>query len=76
MMETFEIIRENDGFSLGMYKAGPHGELVSKILKVLKKQGLDGSLIEGTMLLSDNDELFAGIIYKFRPSIDVPSPGW
>lgn len=58
MMETFEIKRENDGTSLGKYRARSEGKLVSEVLEVLKKNGLDGTLLkDDTMILSDSDLL-------------------
>jgi hypothetical protein len=81
MMETFEIKRENDGTILGKYKARPEGKLVSEVLENLKKKGLDGTLLEKkgpddtTIILTNSDLLTPGCIYKFWPSIHVPSPG-
>jgi hypothetical protein len=61
---------------LGKFRAGPEGKSVSEVLKVLKKQGLDGNLLEDdTTILTVSDVSFAGCIYKFRPSVHVPSPG-
>jgi hypothetical protein len=76
LSKTFEITRENDGFSLGNFKAGPEGKSVSDVLEVLKKQGLDGNLLEDdTTILTVGDLLSAGCIYKFRPSVHVSSAG-
>jgi hypothetical protein len=49
-METFEIIREDDGTSLGEYMARPQGKLVSEVLLNLEYEGLEGILL---MLLED-----------------------
>jgi hypothetical protein len=75
MMGFFEIKRKNDGFSLGKVSAGLDGKSISEVLEALKKQGLDGNLLDDdNMILTVSDVFSIGCIYKFRPSVHVPSP--
>ena len=74
-METFEIKREDDGSSLGRFRARPQGKLVAEVLKNMKKKlGYDGILLDDTTELTDTDLLTPGRIYKFRRSIHVDAP--
>ena len=79
MMETFEIIREDDGTSLGEYMARPQGKLVSEVFLNLEYEGLEGILLmlleDKTITLTDSDLLIVGRVYKFRPPVHVSSPG-
>jgi hypothetical protein len=79
IMETFEIIREDDGTSLGEYMARPQGKLVSEVLLNLEYEGLEGILLmlleDKTITLTDSDLLIVGRVYKFRPSVHVSSAG-
>jgi hypothetical protein len=76
MMGTFEIKREDDGSFMAGYYAKPEGKFVFEVLQDLQKSGHDGILLDdATMRLTDSDLFFPGQVYKFRPSILVPSLG-
>jgi hypothetical protein len=51
------------------------GKSVSEVLEHLKKKGLNGILLDDTTELTAGDVLIAGGVYKFQPSIHIPSLG-